>query len=152
MIYVAYDEEDVAYIVIYNVSTMELTKTLETPCSYGVQSVRANGKYLALGCWTKNKVYLLKLGDQNATFDTLSDIDESNFAGPNVVTVDTEDNVLVVDEFHHRIQIYQAGTWQTLKLEPQPRYPTAAVYINDTLYVSGGVLSDSFYISMYAVE
>ena len=153
VLYATLNENNRTIIACRNLNTLKLIKTLETPCrsSYRLDSIRVNGKYLVLGCWTNDEVYLLNLGDSNATFDKISDTNERRFYGPNVVAIDTEDNVIVADFAHHRIQMYQEDTWQTLQLEPQPRYPTAAVYINDTLYVSG-LRSDSFYISMYAIE
>ena len=111
-----------------------------------------NGKFLVLGCWANNEVYLLKLGDYNATFDTISNTDERSFVGPNVVAIDTADNVLVANKYHHRIQMYQSGTWQTLQLEPRPRYPRSAVYVSETLYVAGGYhVKGAKYITKYVI-
>ena len=140
-------------IAIYNLNTVKLIRTFETPCESNIwlDSIQINGKYLVLGCWRNDEVYLLKLDDSNPTFDKISTNDESGFNGPNVVAIDTENNMLVADFEHHRIQMYQDGTWQTLRLEPKPHFPMAAVYVNDTLYVTG-LGSDSFYISMYVIE
>ena len=139
MLYAIFNENNRRIISIRDLNTLKPLRTLETPCkSYSCfESIRVNGKYLVLGCHTTDEFYLLKLGDSNATFDKISDTNESRFNGPNVVTIGTENNVLVADELHHRIHIYNAGTWQTLQLEPHPRNPTAAVYISDRLYVSG---------------
>ena len=49
---------------------------------------------------------------------------------------------------NHRLQVYSAGAWRVLELLPQPRYPRRAVYVDGTLYVTGGGVPP-YYLAMY---
>ena len=111
-----------------------------------------NVNQLALVCRSKHTIHLLQLGDNiNATFETIVTNGDNELYRPRVVAMDNEGSILVADREHNRIQLHQAGKWQTIQIEPQPDNPRGAVHINDTMFVTGRK-HDSYYIYKYTGE
>ena len=57
------------------------------------------------------------------------------FGGPIICSVESDDRMLVADDYNNRFQVYHDGKWRVLSMQPQPSERQDAVVTQHALYV-----------------
>ena len=122
---------------VYMTKTWQQTSVIDIPCTRRGHrhTLCVNKHSILVACFMTDRIYRLSLDGKMIDIYNKDSNRRYKFNQPFACMSDCDDNLLVADQCKNRLQLLRGKQWSVLQLQPQPYWPSNAVYDGHALYV-----------------